>query len=215
MSKVNEDQAVDIVFNYLSKQTRPFSAGEVHNNLQTEFGLSKGLVQKVLDKLVLENTVKEKTYGKSKIYFANQDDVQTVDEAAIRTLEAHIQKYTEEYQSVSKELKSTEVKMTALSKQLPMTEIQAKITSLTKDVTDMTEKLEKLKKASKGVDPAENIKIRGQRKYLVQEWRKRKRLANTALDMIMEGYPASKKKLMEEVGIETDEDNDAVMPQDV
>lgn len=41
-------------------------------NLQKEHGLGKAAVVKALDQLAQEGKIKEKTYGKQKIYFADQ-----------------------------------------------------------------------------------------------------------------------------------------------
>lgn len=49
-------------------------------------------------------------------------------------------------------------------------------------------------------------------KHMVVQWRKRRRYANDMLDGIMEGYPHPKKQLIEEIGLETDEEVGAVMP---
>ena len=47
----------------------------------------------------------------------------------------------------------------------------------------------------------------------VKEWRKRKRMFNSVADAILEGYPHSKTKFFEEVGVETDQDTGAKMPE--
>ena len=199
----------------MEKQNRPFSAGEIHNNLQTGFGMSKTLVQKALDTLTAEGTVKEKVYGKSKIFFVDQSKVQIMKEEEIKGMETEIDKYSLQYNEVSKEVKKLESKINVSKKQKSIKEIEEELKSVEKEVTDLTERLKTLKDTAKGIDPQDNQQTKEERKKLVTEWKKRKRLANDALDMILEGYPASKKKLMQEIGIETDEDNDAKIPTDL
>ena len=46
----------------------------------------------------------------------------------------------------------------------------------------------------------------------VSEWRKRKRMCSDMLEAILEGYPKTKKALLEDIGIEADEDVGAKMP---
>ena len=51
-----------------------------------------------------------------------------------------------------------------------------------------------------------------QRSAAIGEWRRRRRLTRNVLDAILEGYPDSKQKLYEDIGIETDEDAGVVIP---
>ncbi|XP_059094693.1 homologous-pairing protein 2 homolog [Tigriopus californicus] len=46
----------------------------------------------------------------------------------------------------------------------------------------------------------------------VKEWRKRKRICLSITDAILESYPKPKKALFEDIGIETDEDVGAKVP---
>uniref|UniRef100_A0A8K9V9I4 Homologous-pairing protein 2 homolog n=1 Tax=Oncorhynchus mykiss TaxID=8022 RepID=A0A8K9V9I4_ONCMY len=61
-----------IIFAYLNEKNRPYSAQDVFNNLQKQHGLGKTAVVKAMEQLALEGKIKEKTYGKQKIYFADQ-----------------------------------------------------------------------------------------------------------------------------------------------
>jgi len=56
-------------------------------------------------------------------------------------------------------------------------------------------------------------KVKSERQKLVNEWKKRKRMATSMIDMILEGYPKPKKALIEEIGIETDEDMKVSVPE--
>ena len=71
------------VLKYLTNQNRPYSVNDLVANLRNE--IPKAMMQKVLDKLVQEDKVKEKVYGKQKTYFAKQhfDDY---DDAKLKVL---------------------------------------------------------------------------------------------------------------------------------
>lgn len=64
--------APGILLRYLQEQNRPYSAQDVFGNLQREHGLGKAAVVKALEQLAQQGKIKEKTYGKQKIYFADQ-----------------------------------------------------------------------------------------------------------------------------------------------
>ena len=46
-----------------------------------------------------------------------------------------------------------------------------------------------------------------------KEWRKRKRSCMEVVNSILENYPKSKKILLEDIGVETDEDAGVSVPQ--
>uniref|UniRef100_A0A2I2Y431 Homologous-pairing protein 2 homolog n=1 Tax=Gorilla gorilla gorilla TaxID=9595 RepID=A0A2I2Y431_GORGO len=64
--------AAGILLRYLQEQNRPYSAQDVFGNLQREHGLGKAVVVKTLEQLAQQGKIKEKMYGKQKIYFADQ-----------------------------------------------------------------------------------------------------------------------------------------------
>ena len=63
------------------------------------------------------------------------------------------------------------------------------------------------------VSPEEKARIKKNHEQTVTQWRKRKRMFNSVADAILEGYPHSKTKFFEEVGVETDQDTGAKMPE--
>ncbi|ELW54981.1 Homologous-pairing protein 2 like protein [Tupaia chinensis] len=82
--------AAGILLKYLREQNRPYSAQDVFGNLQREHGLGKAAVVKALEQLAQQGKIKEKTYGKQKIYFADQDQFDTVSDADLQGLDAQV-----------------------------------------------------------------------------------------------------------------------------
>jgi len=77
----------------------------------------------------------------------------------------------------------------------------------------MTERLSALKSQVNAVSPVEREAVIKSRALYAREWRKRKRLCGEILNTILEGgYQKSKKDLIEEVGIETDEELGVKLP---
>ena len=214
MSRASKDegQTVDIVFTYLSNSCRPYSVNEVHNNLQKEFSLAKPAVQRALDSMVLEGSLREKTYGKQKIYFVDQSKTTPVTSQEAAQVDEELAQLTQECQQLTEEVRLLESKASGVSKQKSLQQLKQEKESLLKECEHLETRVASLKQASGGVDPVENRKVRDKRTRRVLEWRKRKRLATSSLDAILEFYVKPKKALMEEMGIETDEDYDAVLP---
>ena len=72
MSKkaADEEAAALKIKDYMLAANRPYSAIDVTTNLRKEFG--KSLVVKCLESLVLSGHLKDKAFGKQKMFFANQ-----------------------------------------------------------------------------------------------------------------------------------------------
>lgn len=79
-----------ILLRYLQEQNRPYSAQDVFGNLQREHGLGKAAVVKALEQLAQQGKIREKAYGKQKIYFADQAQFDTVSDADLQGLDAKI-----------------------------------------------------------------------------------------------------------------------------
>ncbi|XP_030889636.1 homologous-pairing protein 2 homolog [Leptonychotes weddellii] len=92
--------APGILLRYLQEQNRPYSAQDMFGNLQREHGLGKAAVVKALEQLAQQGKIKEKVYGKQKIYFADQDQFAMVSDADLRGLDAKIVALTAKVQSL-------------------------------------------------------------------------------------------------------------------
>ncbi|KAM7068825.1 homologous-pairing protein 2 homolog isoform 2-T2 [Molossus nigricans] len=175
--------APGILLKYLQEQNRPYSAQDVFGNLQREHGLGKAAVVKALEQLAQQGKIKEKMYGKQKIYFADQDQFEMVSDADLQSLDAKIVTLTAKVQSLQQSCRHMEA-----------------------------ERLKNIKAATNHVTPEEKEQVYRERQKYCKEWRKRKRMATELCDAILEGYPKSKKQFFEEVGIETDEDYNVKLP---
>ncbi|XP_004410606.1 PREDICTED: homologous-pairing protein 2 homolog isoform X2 [Odobenus rosmarus divergens] len=192
--------APGILLKYLQEQNRPYSAQDVFGNLQREHGLGKAAVVKALEQLAQQGKIKEKVYGKQKIYFADQDQFAMVSDADLQGLDAKIVALTAKVQSLQQSCRHMEAEM------------QKEIQELKKECAGYRERLKNIKAATNHVTPEEKERVYSERQKYCKEWRKRKRMATELSDAILEGYPKSKKQFFEEVGIETDEDYNVKLP---
>ncbi|XP_044777856.1 homologous-pairing protein 2 homolog isoform X2 [Neomonachus schauinslandi] len=203
MSKVRAEAAAGapgILLRYLQEQNRPYSAQDMFGNLQREHGLGKAVRTRALEQLAQQGKIKEKVYGKQKIYFANQDQFAMVSDADLQGLDAKIVALTAKVQSLQQGCRHMEAEM------------QKEIQELKKECAGYRERLKNIKAATNHVTPEEKERVYSERQKYCKEWRKRKRMATELSDAILEGYPKSKKQFFEEVGIETDEDYNVKLP---
>ncbi|XP_072224726.1 homologous-pairing protein 2 homolog [Leuresthes tenuis] len=210
MSK--KDNGASVILAYLNEKNRPYSAQDVFCNLQKQHGLGKTAVVKAMELLALEGKIKEKIYGKQKIYFADQAQFKDVNDADLKTMDRQISELSAEVQSLTQSCRQLDAELKELNSSLTTEEIVAEIQELKAECSGCKARLEKIKSSANHVTPEEKEKVYKERDVYVKEWKKRKRLASDMMNAILEGYPKSKKEFLEEVGVETDEDCKVAFP---
>lgn len=211
MSKSKEAAVEKAILDYVKAQNRPYSSNDIFNNLHKEHG--KTAVVRALEQLAQDDKIKEKTYGKQKIYFANQDEFPDVAEAELSAMDQEISDLNAKHQELTRQLQSRESQLSALSQSLTTEQLNEKIVSTLAEQDRLKARLDKLTSNTNFVEPEVKDRILKDNEKFVKEWRKRKRLANDMIDAILEGYPKGKKALIEETGVETDEDVNVSMPK--
>ncbi|KAL4221911.1 PSMC3 interacting protein [Mactra antiquata] len=212
MSKSKDAQAIAAVLDYLNKQNRPYSSIDICNNLHKEYG--KTAIVKACEGLAESGKIREKVYGKQKVYVADQSQFPEVDDSEIKSMDTNIGDLTKTLQINMDEIRQLESELKVLNSCLTTEEAQKQLSDSTGKNKHYRDKLQQLKEGGNVVSPEEKEKVYNDRKKFVQAWRKRKRITNDILNAILEGYPKPKKQLYEEIGIETDEEY-RVKPPDV
>ncbi|KAJ7992385.1 hypothetical protein DPEC_G00277970 [Dallia pectoralis] len=211
MSK-KDSAAVAVIFSYINEKNRPYSVQDVFTNLQKQHGLGKTAVLKAMEQLSVEGKIKEKTYGKQKIYFADQAQFEEVSEGDLKAMDSHISELSSQVQTESQSCRQLDTELKELNSSLTTEEMMSEIQALKAECFGYRERLEKIKSATNHITPEQKEKVYKERDLYVKEWKKRKRLASDMMGSILEGYPKTKKQFLEEVGMETDEDHQVTMP---
>ncbi|XP_063047940.1 homologous-pairing protein 2 homolog [Engraulis encrasicolus] len=201
-----------IILSYLNEQNRPYSAQDVFMNLQKQHGFGKTAVVKVVEQLAQEGKIREKVYGKQKIYFADQGQFTDVSDTDLKDMDTRISELSKDVQEVSQSCRQLESELKELNSSLTTEEMTSQIQELEAECASCQERLEKIKSATNHISPQERAEVYKSRNLYVKEWRKRKRMTMDMMDAILEGYPKSKKHFLEEVGVETDEDYNVTVP---
>ncbi|XP_069809907.1 homologous-pairing protein 2 homolog [Dendropsophus ebraccatus] len=212
MSKSKDAAANSLILKYLNDQNRPYSTQDVFSNLQREHGLGKTAVVKAMELLAQQGKIKEKVYGKQKIYFVDQDQFPNVSDTELKSLDNQIAELSSKVQSVQQSCRQLETELKDLNSSMTTEEMEKEIEELKKECNRHQDKLKKIKTTTNHVTPEEKEKVYSERKLYCKEWRKRKRMATDIFDAILEGYPKSKKHFFEEVGVETDEEHNVTVP---
>nr|UVJ69099.1 PSMC3IP [Pagiophloeus tsushimanus] len=198
--------ALKAVLGFLEEHNRPYSVLDVQNGLKgSDFG--KGAIQKALDLLVEKDQVREKVYGKQKVYFITQNtDLSSKDlNEQILALDRRINETNSSIREVTDKIRTNAAQYEQAKGKLTLVEACEKKVELETELRRLKDAL----KEFDGVDPvAPEVKKKTEENYnkYLGIYRKRKRLCLDILDAILENYPNTKKHLYEDIGIETDED---------
>ncbi|XP_075033486.1 homologous-pairing protein 2 homolog isoform X2 [Mixophyes fleayi] len=194
MSKSKDAAAGSIILKYLNDQNRPYSSQDVFSNLQRDHGLGKTAVVKAMELLAQQGKIKEKVYGKQKIYFADQGQFPSVSDSEIKGLDVQITEFTSKVQNAQQSCRQLESELKELNSSMTTEEMMKEMKELKEEYSRHQDKLQKIKSATNHVTPEEKEKVYGERKQFCKEWRKRKRMATDIFDAVLEGYPKSKKQ---------------------
>ncbi|CBJ27185.1 TBPIP domain containing protein [Ectocarpus siliculosus] len=196
------------VSDYMLQSNRPYSYINVFDNLRKK--IPKAMVQKLLDELVRDGTLKLQEYGKARIYYANQDALPNGagDASAdkMRTLDQEAKTLTSQLEIVSKQEQQTRARASSLSCQPTDDELTKKLANCAQEL----EQAEARNGAAKGQGrsvAAGGMKTAKQsfNKFRAL-WVTRKRNAMDVVDMIADGMEKKPKVVMEMLGVEPDED---------
>ncbi|OQR97013.1 pairing protein 2 family protein [Achlya hypogyna] len=201
---VSQSQAEGEVVKYMRQTNRPYSVLNVFENLHRRIG--KVMLQKILDALAEKGDIKVKTYGKSQIYYYNQEKLPPPCAATLARTEEAIEAVSGEVQELERALKEAESILHGLSNQMTDAE-------LTQQLSEHTAQAETLSAAVTRLDDPTRAPVAPEKKKAATAkfttyrmgWIKRKRIVMEAVDQIAEGMEKKRKDVLDLVGVETDE----------
>ncbi|XP_037955331.1 homologous-pairing protein 2 homolog isoform X1 [Teleopsis dalmanni] len=202
---MSNTEASKIILDFMSKKNRPFAVNDVLENCGKTFG--KSTVQKMLDSLAERGKITVKTFGKQNIYFIKQKFNMEENKKELQGSKQKLLQIENNIKNKENEYRELEKKLKVLPKVISIESLEAQHSEMLDEVRELNEKLRRSKaqKLEQKFTSAEAKKIVNHYNELVDALRKRKRICNDMLDAIMEGYPKSKKALIDDIGIETDE----------
>ncbi|RKP05935.1 Tat binding protein 1-interacting protein-domain-containing protein [Thamnocephalis sphaerospora] len=199
----NDDEGGDetTVLNYLRRTNRPFSAG---NNLHN--AVTKTAAQKILNQLSERGDVVCKTYGKQQVYVIKQDGGEAPSTEQLQEMDAEIAQLQTQVGALSQETKKLSSVLQGLTTALTTEEVKRTLNELKEENARHEAKLATLRKGGVTIDPQERKRTEAEYEKCRALWKSRKRLFTDIFSAVTEHHPSKPKALMEEIGVETDED---------
>eukprot|EP00049_Salpingoeca_infusionum_P025973 m.22960 g.22960 ORF g.22960 m.22960 type:complete len:225 (-) comp8437_c0_seq3:3121-3795(-) len=200
----DEKVASQTILKYMQDTNRPYNATDIAANLHGAIG--KTLVTKTLSALAGSGDLVEKVYGKQKIYFIPQDELEKLSKEELAEADQRINDLKQEVADLEQECSRLDSALKGILQTPETADALKQVQELTAANAAKREKAEKMESATDLVTEDEKQKINKQFNTTVKEWKRRKRMANDILGQILESYPKPKKALYTDVGIETDKE---------
>ena len=124
----------------------------------------------------------------------------------LTSLDAKATDLQERLSKLKSEIHEQDSEISSFSKQMTTLELENAVEALKERNMELTSKINKIKSGRCLISKEERQKIKLHTGKMVTHWKKRKRMTTDMMDCILEGYPKTKKHLIEETGIETDEE---------
>ena len=208
-AKAASTSAPDAVLDFMQQQNRPRNAQDVSDHFKG--ALSKSQAEKHLEALSEAGSVRMKLNGKAKVFWYNQElvpELSAAEKAKLATdlaaAKAQVARGADELAQLQKSLKAGRARRS-------LDELTAEALTLRMEVQNEEAALAK-RKGAKGdggapaLTEAEAKKVKADYSRLLKEYKKRRRQCLEIVDQISEGCGKPPKKLIEEWGLETDED---------
>ncbi|KAI7901116.1 Tat binding protein 1-interacting protein-domain-containing protein [Cokeromyces recurvatus] len=175
---------------------------DIFNNLHSKY--SKGVITKVLDKLIEDDLVLSKTYGKSIIYSIKQDIENIPGQEEQELIDKSINEFTQKYEDLSMENKRLDQTLSDIKSTPTTSEARLLIEKLQKENELLKEKLYKLKNGTVLISPEKRKRTNDEYESNRNLWKKRRAMFRDIFSAVTEHFPGKPNELKEELGIEDD-----------
>lgn len=200
--------ATTAVLKYLKDVNRPCSVGDVARAL-ADSRHGKAAVQRALEELAESDRALAKTYGKQRVYCAMQNPIDhQVNDATQRatSVDATLGSLMERVERGEGELKRARSELAAFMS-APTTEAaRADALRAESEAVAARKRVQTLRNGASPPSPGRRRRIDAEHERCVTAYRRRKRTCMDMIDAILEGYPKTRRELLEELSVETDED---------
>lgn len=205
-----ESAAKKLIFAYLKRQNRPYSAIQIHDNLHKR--IQKPTVERCLAAMCEQaGGLVCKEYGKAKIYFPDQSTLaSSCSLSEMCELDLTISSTSSLVENLEQEEKKKRSYFEMLRKEPTDPDLDSVLSSATER---LAEKEGRGGRVAVRIDPKrieQTVKAHNKARAT---WRDRKNKCLEVVDIISDGMGKKSKVIMGEMGIETDEDCSVFLPE--
>ncbi|KAG5438350.1 hypothetical protein PCANB_002838 [Pneumocystis canis] len=192
-----------LVFEYLKKTNRPYSATDICLNLHN--AITKGTLTKILTTLCERGEVRCKTYGKQSVYVIDQDQFENPSPKELATMDSRIEELRQQIATLQEKNKQMKQTLQSLTTQKTTAELEIASKELDEKILKLNDRLNSLQSGTaRLITVEEKETINKKYEQMRKLWKDRKSLFRDLWDAVSEGVP-SPVELKERLGIEDDD----------
>ncbi|KAJ3110627.1 hypothetical protein HK100_002968 [Physocladia obscura] len=148
-----------------------------------------------------------KPFGKTVIYFANQEEIDVPNPEEMREMDVQIVAFKEELGVLKSENSANEKVLATLLHSEPTGALQIKFDKLNQEKDQLESRLTGIRNGTRKLTSEDKKRADGKLETYRKEWQLRKKIFKEAWETVSENMAKKKaKEVLEEIGIETDED---------
>lgn len=199
------------ILEYMTKTNRPYSAMNVFENLHGS--IKKKNVQKKLERLAETGNLTKKLFGKTSIYFINQQLIDGKEMKQIKLIKVDKSKVEEatleynrtkvQFDSLNEQIKENRNLLKKVQRKRPTVKILSKVENMKKELKALKEKLEDAQANKEElIEPEVMEKLKKKHLFTEQLFKERLKLYKNIFDMIEEGSNMKRNKILAKIGLE-------------
>eukprot|EP01062_Namystynia_karyoxenos_P036456 TRINITY_DN26558_c0_g1_i1.p2 TRINITY_DN26558_c0_g1~~TRINITY_DN26558_c0_g1_i1.p2 ORF type:complete len:351 (+),score=126.69 TRINITY_DN26558_c0_g1_i1:2-1054(+) len=207
----DEVKAKELIDKLFQRDNRPWNSQLVSDN--TAGMVRRPMAQKILEDMVASGELKFKDFGKNRVYWPNQALFSVASPEEVKAMDEVIAERKELTESLGAECKAAADELARLGLKMTPDELRAAIASEEGSLASKRRRLDGISGGGQRFDPYVASKTARAYVRCREEWRKRRRLCyEIAASLGGDSLPG---KVLEELGIETDEELGCEYGEDV
>ncbi|KAK8813227.1 hypothetical protein WA158_002819 [Blastocystis sp. Blastoise] len=209
VKELTEKEAYPVILNYINEQNKPFSSTIVYENLHRT--VKKAHAVRVLAQLAQDGKIIEKEYGKTKIYYADQNQFPSVSEEELVSMEEKIATLKEQEKDLLSKSNIYKNELKSLQTSLPDSELKAAIEKYKTENEAMETKLNILRNSG-AIDKTELDSLQTNVNKYTKIWKQRRHMCMEGIKTLADGLEKKDQEVIDEIGLETEEELGIELP---
>lgn len=178
--------------------------------------MKKSQADKALASLAGQGQIVCKEFGKTKIYFATQEDRVTLSDEEMKEKVSRIEALKKDVAGMAEAVGALQQEYRKLKSSKTLGEMEDEYAALQREAEELDGKLAVLRNGEvEQISPAEIKGVEKSIESCLTAWKSRKRIFKNVWDTVSENLNGNQKDLFESIGIEEDEEDVAVLEKSV
>eukprot|EP00466_Bigelowiella_natans_P015933 jgi/Bigna1/127548/aug1.4_g2256 len=199
------------VKDYLLKQNRPYSHTQIFDNLHST--VKKSMVPTVLEALSKEGDLICQEFGKTKLYYPNQSNFETVSAEKMKEIDEKIGELKKDHAELQTSIKNVTADIGSLEASLTDEQLEQSLEKAAQQLEEKRVYLQQLKENQTCFSKDKLNEMDRELRDFVGHWKKKRRAVTDMVGVFLENCSMKKKKLQDKIGLELDESAETMLSE--